>query len=71
MRGASAPLRGLLPQDYRAFKRGEAPLSFLPPLEQIMFRVLIISLFERGIKGVCMEGIRVLPKSHHGKSSTI
>jgi hypothetical protein len=35
-----------------AFKRGEALLSFLPPLEQNIITVTMINLFERGIKGV-------------------
>jgi hypothetical protein len=51
-RGGFAPSRYALSLDKGAFKRSEAPLPFLLPLEQNEIRVTKISLFERGIKGV-------------------
>jgi hypothetical protein len=38
-----------------AFKRGETPLLFPPPLKQEIFRAQLISLFEMGIKGVSID----------------
>jgi hypothetical protein len=55
MRGAGAPLGGLLPLENGVFKRGQTPLFFLPPLKQEITREWKIYLFERGTKGVSTE----------------
>jgi hypothetical protein len=56
LRGASAPLRRLLPLDKRGVKEGQCPsLKSLPLLKQGIIRGRKISLFERGIKGVSLN----------------
>jgi hypothetical protein len=49
IREGLAPLSGTPFNE--ASKRGETPLSYIPPLEHDKNRALSINLFERGIKG--------------------
>jgi hypothetical protein len=49
-RGDLPPLKISSPEK-GALKRGFTPLHFLPPFKQKIFRIQIINLFERGIRG--------------------
>jgi hypothetical protein len=58
LRGADAPLGGLLPLENGAFKRGEAPHYSFNPLKKNYVRVWKINQFERGSKEMSTDNER-------------
>jgi hypothetical protein len=55
LRGADAPLGGLLPLENEVLKRGHTSLYLPPPLKQTKIGNSKLTQFERGTKGVSMN----------------